>query len=301
MAPTAALPVFLIQAAGSCAVIGFTLTGGTSGVVGGEGEADPLVADCIVTGCSSSGILYQVSVEDSIVSENGRDGLTGDDYCCRAPRAVRCTIVRNGGSGISSGSAIDCEVSDNGLLFGVEGGEGFGVVGAAAGSRITGNAGGGFRPIFERGGNADSCIISNNGGDGISGATSDMVVKNCVIFGNDGRGVSLVLGGRLTLTRSTIVGNAAEGVHTQVSRSEWAAVTSSIIWGNGGRSISYGLLENGFDPNEGNPPSSPTPTPRSLTPEWGTSPRTPIFARSPEGRASPCPPTLPASARARAA
>lgn len=201
--PTQPVIRFRNDESGSSAVVGFTVTGGESGLLYNESSRVRLLG-CRITGIRASGHPEDIKrsavecdftgpelMEDCELVENDAHGIGGfNEGVFTTVEIRRCRIARNTGSGIflTGSTVVDCEVTDNGRA---------GIVAARSvtGCLVRDNVGFGISGFEELGvGPIASSVIRRNGGGVVS---DDVVIMNCLITENRGPGAFALYGLRV--------------------------------------------------------------------------------------------------------
>ena len=185
----------------------------------------PTINNCIISSCSSNGIkCYDKSypqITNCTIMNNGGYGISND---WSRPKISDCIITDNGDCGISNDRSLleisSCTITDNG---------GCGISNHRGSSEISG------------------CIIANNKGSGISSRSAGLTAVECIINNNHNCGISYN-SCSIEVTNCIISGNYTPNNGGGIGSNTWddgaTVIKNCIISGNKAAGRGGGIYSN---------------------------------------------------------
>ncbi|MBN1879684.1 right-handed parallel beta-helix repeat-containing protein [bacterium] len=212
----------------SSIIEGFTISncsgGADAAVYCNTTEGTTTIRSCTIShhAFTSGAAIYasgDMIVEDSVITDNDCIGIQ-TEFACRYPEIVRCIIMNNTYTGISS------------MGYSSGGGECYPEIDDC----LIAMNGSGIACYFRAIPTITRCVITQNNGLGISmTAYCPGTVQNCLITDNLGSGIACYNGVAVTgtvISNCTITGNSGDTGGGVAMRSSTALLTDSILWGN---------------------------------------------------------------------
>jgi len=267
----------------NCALAGFTITGGKSGIYCSS-SSSPIIRSCVIEEDGSVAIELGRTIKPAIIDctiigevwvREVENINTGEKYDYVQPAIDNATsgdqiVISKGiyyeninfkGKKLTLRSSVPCDsaIAADTIIKGgsnvvtFSSGEDANCV--LAGLTIAGGNKGiycsGSAPTITR------CVVTENTAQGIYAYTSAPKLTNCIIATNEGAGVAVDSGSGLAVINCTIVGNRGSGITVNMCSPK---VVNSIVWNNspkqitgtrGSPVVTYSDVQGGW-PNTGN-------------------------------------------------